>query len=95
MWSKRLEGGEEKELFKYEGGGFEISRTGICTVVGAGTTKPGELMFYRFPDGPLTKVMGADHPSPYGASVSPDGRFVLYTRFTTWGAHLMLVENFR
>jgi hypothetical protein len=53
------------------------------------------MMFYRFPNGPVSKMTGVDSPSLYGSSVSPDGRYLLYTKFTATGSDLMLVDDFR
>ena len=58
-------------------------------------TRPSELFFYRFPGGPLTKVAGIEGLSQYGLSISPDGRYLLYTKWASQGSDLMLVENFK
>ena len=50
-------------------------------------------MFYRFPNGPITKVTGVE--MRYGLSLSPDGHYLIYTKMTFTGSDLMLVENFR
>jgi Tol biopolymer transport system component len=75
--------------------GLAVDRRGIYFVTNfSSSLQPGQMMFYRFFDGRISKVTGADDPSYYGSSVSPDGRYLLYTKFTATGSDLMLVENF-
>lgn len=95
VWSVPVEGGEEHEIFKsdVDQGWLDASRWGIYFVTNSTVTKPGDLMFYRFPKGPITKVAGVQ--TRYGFSISPDGRDLLYTKMTSTGSDLMMVENFR
>ena len=101
VWSVAVEGGEEREVFKLDRSSrifntsLEATRFGIYFVGGGTTRKPGKLMFYRFSDRSITKVAGVENPSSYGLSLSPDGRHLLYTKFTGIGSDLILVENFR
>jgi Tol biopolymer transport system component len=101
MWRQPADGGPDsgREVFRFDGiipeSGLAVDRWGIYFVANPSSTKPGEMMFYRFPNGPVTKVAGVDSPSFYGSSVSPDGRYLLYTKFTATGSDLMLVDNFR
>jgi Tol biopolymer transport system component len=94
-------GGEEQEVFETDPGSgifnnaLEATQSGIYFVGGGTTRKPGSLMFYRFSDKSISKVAGVESPSSYGLSLSPDGRHLLYTKFTGIGSDLMLVENFR
>ena len=94
-----VDGGDEREVFRFAGRiagpAFEANQQGIYFVTGDSATKPGEMMFYRFSDGSFTKVASVESPSFYGLSLSPDGRWMLYTKFTSTGSDLMLVENFR
>jgi len=50
-------------------------------------------MFYPLPNGPLTKVAGVE--MRYDPSLSPDGHYLVYTKMTSTGSDLMVVENFR
>jgi serine/threonine protein kinase/Tol biopolymer transport system component len=97
VW-KLTEGGKEREIFRLEGDASRrmvASKAGIYALVNASPTKPGDLMFYRLPNGPLTKVAGVEGVSLYGFSISPDGRYLLYTKMVSSGSDLMLVENFK
>ena len=101
LWSVSSEGGEEQQVFKLDQSlriintAFEATPAGIYFVGGGTTREPGSLMFYRFSDRSIKKVTGVESPSSYGLSLSPDGRHLLYTKFTGIGSDLMLVENFR
>ena len=102
IWSVPIQGGEEREVFRFKRGlelrsapGLEATGLGIYFVGGGTTRKPGQLMFYRFSDKSINKVAGAESPSSYGLSLSPDGRYLLYSKFTGSGSDLMLVENFQ
>jgi Tol biopolymer transport system component len=96
IWSDSLEGGAEHVVLTFTKSisTFEMTPAGIYFVT-VGTVSPGELMFYRFPNGPITRVAGADSPSQFGLSVSPDGRSLLYSKLTSTGADLMLVDSFK
>ncbi len=97
LWSVPAEGGEERPVFRASGS-ITLgagSATGIYFVVNNTTTKPGELMLYRFSDASISNVTGVDAPSGYGMSLSSDGKHLLYTKFTNTGSDLMLVEGFK
>jgi hypothetical protein len=53
----------------------------------------GDFMFFRFPDGPIMKIDGVQ--ARFNISLSPDDRWLAYTKMTATGSDLMLVENFR
>jgi hypothetical protein len=57
------------------------------------------LKFYRFSTGKVTLLRGFSKNTGAGGgtalTVSPDGRWILYTQLDQSGSNLMLVENFR
>jgi Tol biopolymer transport system component len=103
IWSMPMAGGEPRAVFRFEGqgGGLVETKAGIYHLSNPPgrpdrpLDKPSELFFYRFPNGPLTKVAGVEGMSQYGFSISPDGRYLLYTKYASQGSDLMLVENFK
>ena len=103
VWSMPVAGGQPREVFRFEGQlrRLEPTATGIyfqtnpLVAAGRAPSKPSELSFYRFPNGPPAKVAGVEAMSPYGFSISPDGRYLLYTKWASLGSDLMLVENFK
>jgi dipeptidyl aminopeptidase/acylaminoacyl peptidase len=96
VWTLTEEG-KEREVFRFQGTGGvgAASKAGIYFLLNGSVNKPGDLMFYRFPNGPLTKVAGIEGVSQYGFSISPDGRYLLYAKMVSSGSDLMLVENFK
>jgi len=55
----------------------------------------GDLYFYRFSDGSVTKVMhDGRFVTDWSMAVSPDGREIVWAQIDTRQADLMLVENF-
>jgi Tol biopolymer transport system component len=101
IWREPAKGGADsaRKLFSFDGiipeAGLAVDRWGVYFVAKPSSERPGEMMFYRFPNGPVSRVEGVESPSFYGSSVSPDGRYLLYTKFTATGSDLMLVEDFR
>ena len=90
-----LNGGIEREVFRSDvyPGAVEASRAGIYFIANSSVAKDGDLMFFRFPDGPITKIDGVQ--ARFGISLSPDDHWLAYTKMTATGSDLMLVENFR
>jgi eukaryotic-like serine/threonine-protein kinase len=95
VWSLPLNGGIEREVFRSDvyPGAVEASRAGIYFIANSSVAKDGDLMFFRFPDGPITKIDGVQ--ARFGISLSLDDHWLAYTKMTATGSDLMLVENFR
>jgi eukaryotic-like serine/threonine-protein kinase len=97
VWAVPLDGGIEQQVFKFDGNiqHLDVNKKGIYFVNDATPFKPGRIMFYKFPSGPLVPMQGLEAPTQWGFSLSPDGKQLLYTKFTATGSDLMLVENFK
>lgn len=95
VWCVPVTGGPERQVVRTEvdPGALDANENGMYFHANSNVTKNGDLMFYRFPNGPITKVAGVE--MRYGLSLSPDGRYLVYTKMTSTGSDLMLVENFR
>ena len=100
LWKVLVDGGEETEVLP--GGSltgntlnFASSRLGIYFLgprADGGTEFP--LMIYRFEDGKTAKVGGLQQYPTLQFSISPDEKWMLYTRLDSATDDLMLVENF-
>jgi Tol biopolymer transport system component/DNA-binding winged helix-turn-helix (wHTH) protein len=93
IWRRSLQGGEENQVVGglSIGFGFAVTQEGIYSTA---TGRTGSLFinFFEFAsrDQRLVAVDTAGRPS-----VSPDGRWILYTKGEEPKSDLMLVENFR
>jgi Tol biopolymer transport system component len=93
-------GGEETRVLDRSGWDFwALTGQGICFFNPDDSIGP-VLDFYSFSTGKLTHLRRFSKDTPAeGAgtalSVSPDGRWILYTQRDQPGSNLMLVENFR
>jgi len=100
IWSVPPDGGEETQVIQKAGQSlWAMARDGICFFDWKDTLTP-IVQFYGFRD-PRTKTW---YEFPRGThidtlssaiSVSPDGRWILYTQIDQAGSNLMLVDNFR
>ena len=61
----------------------------------AGWIKGNSLNFFSFTKGTAEKVSEIKYWPVEGLSVSPDGRYVLFSQIDPFVQDLMLVENFR
>jgi len=56
---------------------------------------PKSVRYFDFATKQVHKVFETEKASSYGMSVSPDGRWILYTQAGEDNSDIMLVENFR
>lgn len=73
---------------------FAIVPDGIFFVPGE-VGGPPSIRFFSFRTGAITVVAPIEGSPDIGLSVSPDGRYLLYSHADQQGSELMLVENFR
>ena len=94
LWRVPVDGGEEvKVLDSVLGFNFTVAERGIYFM--SQTEAGPAILFFDFATSKATRVALLDGPVANGLSLSPDGRFLIYSRYETVGADLMLVEDFR
>jgi hypothetical protein len=97
LWRMPLAaGGETQVLGGVRGTGFAILNEGIYFVRPSEGGRSPTLRFLTFSMGTVKDIASIPHEINQGLSVSPDGRYVLYTQEDQLpGSDLMLVQNFR
>ena len=95
VWSVPVDGGDEREVFKLDApyATLEPGRSGIYFTFPLAFQKPNDLMYYALSGKPIVRF--GDVQTQYGLSLSPDQRYLLYTKMTSTGSDLMIAENFR
>jgi Tol biopolymer transport system component len=103
IWRVPVEGGEEKlVLDKHKSGywsAWTVVEQGIYFMTAEPLAHPA-IEFFSFTTGKVREVAAltrAFRPwtNPEGLSISPDGRWILYTQEDRTDLDIMLVENFR
>jgi len=100
VWKVPVAGGEEtRVLGPADSFNFAVVAGGIYFIepVPPGNAEgiKGSLKFFSFAKGTAGKIFGIKDLPDMGLSVSPDGRYVLFSQFEPFVCDLMLVENFR
>jgi len=100
VWKVPVAGGEEtRVLGRGEEGVWALTGQGICVFDLSGSAGAA-LQFYNFATGKVTllKEFSKDirvRTNDNALTVSPDGRWILYTQYDQSSSNLMLVENYR
>jgi Tol biopolymer transport system component len=100
IWRVPVEGGEETRVLDRGGQGiWALTGQGICFLDFGRSAGAAALKFYNFATGKVTLLREFSKDTRVDAddtalTVSPDGRWILYTQFDQSGSNLMLVENF-
>jgi hypothetical protein len=101
IWRVAVEGGEETPVLgKASSGMWALAKDGIYFFDWKDVLRPviqsysfssrRSTTFYEFSRG-----TNLDNSSNTAISISPDGRWILYTQIDQAGSNLVLVENFR
>ena len=92
LWKVPVEGGDEtKVLESVCCDDFAVVDQGIYFV----PEPNNSIRFFSFATGSATRIAQLSGLTAYGLSVSPDGKWLLYSQYEDNGADLMLLENFR
>jgi Tol biopolymer transport system component len=103
IWRVPVEGGEETLVLDTHKAGYwsawTVVEQGIYFLTAEQMGRPA-IEFFSFTTGRVIEVAALAKPfrlatNPEGLSVSPDGRWILYTQEDQRDVDLMLVENFR
>src|SRR5262249_20665642 len=97
LWKVPVDGGEEVQILDSLDyfSNFAVTGRGIYySPVPARELTP-LVRFYDFSTRKSSTAAMVGRPLELGLSVSPDGKWMLYTQVERGGADLMLVENFR
>ena len=97
IWNVPVGRGEETQVVEslVNCNNFAVLDSGIYFVPTppAGTTTYS-IQFFDFATGRTTPISTTERPALLGFTVSPDGRWILYTQTDRDATELMLVENF-
>ncbi len=98
IWRVPVEGGAEDLVLTHHKAGlgraFALVEKGIYFATAENPSKP-LIEFYSFATRKVTRVAVLLKPFYHALSVSPDGRWLLYTQVDQSGSDIMLMENFR
>jgi len=94
IWTAPVRGGDETKVIELVGPRqFAVGAEGIYSI--RMTEQGWRLQFFDFASRSLRDLAPVNQLTGLGLTVSPDGRFLLYTQLDQAGSDLMLVENFR
>jgi len=95
LWKMPVSGGEESLVLpSVVWRDFFLANDGIYFIPGPGADGKSSIQFLNIATGKVKTVAPVSLPFE-GLSVSPDGRFLLFSQADEVGSDLMLVENFR
>jgi Tol biopolymer transport system component/DNA-binding winged helix-turn-helix (wHTH) protein len=98
LWKIPTEGGDETQVLDSLVGlqDFVVVEAGIYFIpTPAAGAASSSINFLSFASGKIRPVAPTDRPAGGGLTVSPDGRWILYTQLDHDVSELMLVESFR
>jgi hypothetical protein len=101
VWQVPVAGGEETRVLGPVGQlQFAVVADGIYFIEPGppgyeGWIKGNSLKFFSFAKGTDEKVFDIKYLPAVGLSLSPDGRYILFSQVDPFEVDLMLVENFR
>src|SRR5262245_43294991 len=95
LWKVPKEGGQETQVLEsVNSTNFSVVKEGIYFVGRSNQPGRSSIQVFRFATQKI-RVLTTFQGSETSLSVSPDGRWILYSQIDQVGSDLMLVENFR
>jgi Tol biopolymer transport system component/predicted Ser/Thr protein kinase len=96
LWKMPRDGGEETQVLpSVDLHAFAIVNEGIYFVPESDSPARHSLEFFNFGNKSIRTIWTIESELDDFLSVSPDGRWILYSQIDQHGSDLMLVENFR
>jgi Tol biopolymer transport system component len=96
LWKVPRDGGEETQVLEsVEEQAFAPVNEGIYFIPRPDSAGRYSIQFLNFATKRIRSVSTIEGPIDSYLSVSPDGRWILYSQIDQSGSDLMLVENFR
>ena len=98
LWRVPTEGGQEAQVLEsVDKRAFVIVNEGIYFIPSPNSAGHYSIQFFNFATKKIRSITAIDGlvNNDAGLSVSPDGRWILYSQNDQVGSDLMLVENFR
>jgi Tol biopolymer transport system component len=96
LWKMPRDGGEETQVLEsVEQHAFAIVKEGIYFIPRPDSAVHHSIQFFNFATKRIRSLSTIESPIDHYLSVSPDGRWILYSQIDQEGSDLMLVENFR
>jgi hypothetical protein len=90
------DGGKETQVLEsVDKWAFAIVKEGIYFIPRPDSAGRYSIQFFNFGTKRIRSIATIEMPISEGLSVSPDGRWILYSQIDQVGSDLMLVENFR
>jgi len=94
LWKVPSDGGDETQVLESVcGSAFGIVKEGIYFIPNPDAADRSSIQFFHFATKRIRSI--STIKNSYNLSVSPDGRWLLYSQKDQLGSDLMLVENFR
>ncbi|PYV82339.1 MAG: hypothetical protein DMG05_28310, partial [Acidobacteria bacterium] len=96
LWKMPRDGGEETQVLEsVQQHAFAIVKEGIYFIPRPASAGHHSIQFFNFGTKRIRSIATIEMPISEFLSVSPDGRWILYSQNDQMGSDLMLVENFR
>ena len=96
LWKVPRDGGEETQVLEsVDQRAFAIVNEGIYFIPRPDSAGRYSIQFFNFATKKIRSIATIEMPADYYLSISPDGRWILYSQIDQVGSDLMLVENFR